>query len=132
MACDSLGKLVLRLTVGVLLLMHGIAKLSSGVDGIAGMLAANGLPGFIAYGAYLGEVVAPALLIVGIFTRPAALVIVVNMLFAVGLAHMGHLTELTQTGGWRLELQAFFLFGALAVALLGAGRYAIGGQNRYN
>ncbi len=30
-----------------------------------------------------------------------------------------------QHGGWRLELQAFYLLGALAVVLMGSGRFAI-------
>ena len=81
------------------------------------MLVGKGLPGFLAYGVYLGEVVAPLLLLAGFWVVPAALVIFVNMLFAVGLAHMGHLTQLSKSGGWSLELQAFFLITALVVAL---------------
>ena len=49
---DDAGKLVLRLAVGVLMLLHGIHKLLHGVDGIAGMLAGMGLPAFLAYGNY--------------------------------------------------------------------------------
>ena len=55
---DDAGKLLLRLAVGGLMLFHGIHKLIDGVDGISGMLAAQGLPGFIAYGVLVGEVVA--------------------------------------------------------------------------
>ena len=79
---DDLGKLVLRLTVGILILLHGIAKLSTGVGGIAGMLAGHGLPQQLAYGVYIGEIVAPVLLIVGFYTRPAAWIVVINMLVA--------------------------------------------------
>ena len=43
---DDAGKLVLRLSVGVLMLLHGIHKLLHGVDGIGGMLAGMGLPAF--------------------------------------------------------------------------------------
>jgi putative oxidoreductase len=38
---------------------------------------------------------------------------------------MGDVASLSRTGGWAIELQAFFLFTAVAVALLGPGRYAI-------
>ncbi len=51
---DDAGKLLLRLAVGGLMLFHGIHKLIDGVDGISGMLAAQGLPGFIAYGVLVG------------------------------------------------------------------------------
>lgn len=47
---QDLGLLVLRISVGGLLLFHGVAKLLHGVGFIEGMLAALGLPGFIAYG----------------------------------------------------------------------------------
>ncbi|WP_323129421.1 DoxX family protein, partial [Klebsiella pneumoniae] len=43
-----------------------------------GLLAAQGLPGFIAYGVLVGEVVAPCLLILGVLTRPAALVLALD------------------------------------------------------
>lgn len=130
---DDLGKLVLRLTLGILLLLHGIAKLRYGVDWLAGPLAAKGLPAVVSYGAYVGEVLAPVLLILGLFARLGALIALVNMLFAFGLMHMEHLTEITNTGGWALELQGFFLFTSLAVLLMGAGRFSLGGRNgRWN
>jgi putative oxidoreductase len=119
------GKLILRLTVGVLMLLHGVAKVSGGVGGIGGMLQSAGLPAALAYGAYVGEVLAPLLVIVGFYARIGALIMVVNMLFAIGLAHMKDIFLLSKTGGWAIELQAFFLFTALAVALIGPGRYAI-------
>jgi putative oxidoreductase len=75
---------------------------------------------------YVGEVLAPVLLIIGVYTRAAGLLVVVNMLVAIALAHSAHIFELGQSGGWRLELQGFYLFGGLAIVLLGAGGYALG------
>lgn len=130
---DDTGKLVLRLSLGILILLHGVAKLGKGVDGIAGMLASNGLPGAMAYLVYVGEIVAPLLLIVGLFTRPAAWVVAINMVFAIWLAHSKDLFALSNTGGWTLELQGMFLFAAVAVGFLGAGRFSLGGTGgRYN
>lgn len=122
---DDLGKLVLRLTVGILILMHGLAKVTTGVSGISGMLESAGLPATLAYGVYIGEIAAPLLLIIGFYSRIAALVIVVNMAFAIGLVHMKDIFTITKSGGWGIELQAFFLFTALAVALIGPGRFAV-------
>jgi len=126
---EDTGKLVLRLSLGILVLLHGIFKLSSGVGFISGMLASHGLPAALAYLAYVGEIVAPVLLILGIFTRAAAWIVVVNMLFAFGLVHMKDLFALTAQGGWKLELQGMYLFGALAIAFLGAGRFSVGGSS---
>jgi putative oxidoreductase len=125
---DDLGKLILRLTIGILFLFHGVAKLMNGVGGIEAMVVARGLPAFFAWGVYIGEVLAPLLLILGLYTRVGALLIVVNMVVAVFLAHGGHLMQLSGNGGWRLELQGMFLFGSVAMALLGAGRFSVGGK----
>ncbi len=132
-ATDDAGKLLLRVVVGFLVLLHGIFKLSAGVGFIGGMLAKAGLPGGLAYLVYVGEIVAPLLMIAGLFTRAAAGVVVINMLVAFSLVHMADLFVLGKQGGWALELQGLYLFGALAVVLLGAGRFAIGGRNgRWN
>lgn len=76
------GLLLLRLTFGILMLFHGVAKIEHGVNWIVSILQAVGLPGFIAYGVYIGEVVAPVLIILGIFTRPAALIYALTLLVA--------------------------------------------------
>ena len=125
---DDLGKLLLRVTLAVLLLFHGAAKLVGGVGFITGMLEKMGLPGAIGYLVYVGEVVAPLLILVGVWTRPAALVVAGNMIVAVLLVHTAEFFTMSKTGGWALELQGMFFFTALAVALLGAGRYSLGGR----
>ncbi|MFJ2994369.1 DoxX family protein [Pandoraea sp. NPDC087047] len=124
---DDLGKLILRLTLGILLLFHGVSKVINGVGFIEGMITSHGLPAFLAYGAYLGEVLAPVLLILGVLTRLGGLLVVANMLVAFSLVHLSQLGDLSKTGGWALELQAFFLFSGLCVMLFGAGRYSISG-----
>ncbi|MES2993244.1 MAG: DoxX family protein [Pseudomonadota bacterium] len=124
---DDLGKLLLRLTLGGLMIFHGIAKVIKGPAAINGMVAAAGFPEQLGYLVYVGELVAPLLLILGLWTRPAALVIAINMVVAVLLAHSKQLFSVNPaTGAWALELQAFFLFTALAIALLGPGSLRLG------
>lgn len=132
-ATDSVGKLVLRLTIGGLILLHGVHKLLNGIGGIEDGFVSHGLPGAIAYAVYLGEVLGPLLVIVGLFARIGGLLIVANMVVAVLLVHMSMLFTLNGMGGYALELQACYLFGGLAIALLGAGPISIGGENgRWN
>jgi putative oxidoreductase len=123
---DDAGKLVLRVAVGAMVLLHGIAKVRYGIGSLPGLLEQHGLPGALAYGAYVGEVLGPLLMIAGAWTRVGALLVVANMLFAIGLVHAGEIFALGKQGGWAIELQGLMLFGAAAVALLGAGRFSLG------
>ncbi|KAB7897620.1 DoxX family membrane protein [Rouxiella sp. S1S-2] len=121
----DLGKLLLRLTFGILILFHGVAKMENGVGWIAKMLEGHGLPGFIAYGAYIGEVIAPVLIILGIFTRPAALVMSINLVVATLLVVGGKFFTINEVGAWGLEGEAMYFFGGLTIMLLGSGRYSV-------
>ena len=81
----DIGKLILRLGVAILLAFHGISKITKGIAWMFGPLHAHHLQAFLAYGVYVAEVVAPILLIVGIFTRPAALLIAFELSMALFL-----------------------------------------------
>ena len=123
---DDTGKLVLRLTLGILILLHGINKLQNGIDWLGPALEGSGLPAFFKYGVYVGEVVAPVLLILGFYGRIGAWLIAVNMLFAIGVAHWGQIFEINpQSGGLALETQYMFFFSAIALGLIGTGRFAV-------
>ncbi|CAM7248487.1 MAG: DoxX family protein [Enterobacteriaceae bacterium] len=125
LAHEDFGRLLLRLTVGGLMLFHGLHKLIGGIDGIAGMLVAKGLPGFIAYGVLIGEVVCPALIILGILVRPAALVLAFTMVVAWLMVGINNTAMLDKTGAWAIESLVYFFVAALALAFLGAGRYSV-------
>lgn len=130
---DDLAKFLLRGTLAILILFHGVAKIFNGVGFITGMVAKVGLPPALGYLVYVGEVIAPLFVLLGIWTRPAALIVAINMVVAILLVHMHELFSLTKTGGWALELQGLLLVSAVTVALLGAGRYSIGGAGgRWN
>lgn len=120
------GRLILRLCVGGMMLFHGVAKIMhpASLDFISGMLNANNLPAILAYGVYIGEVVGPLMVIVGYQARIGALLIAVNMVFAITLAHSGDLLSLSEHGGWAVELQMFYLLTAVAVVFIGSGKLA--------
>ena len=122
---DDTGKLILRLTLGILMLFHGYAKITKGVSGIETSLVNLGLPVWVAYGVYIGEILAPLLIIFGCFARVGGAFIVINMIFTITLSHATQLFELGRSGGWALELQGFFLLTGLVILLIGPGRFAV-------
>ncbi|MGN6388477.1 MAG: DoxX family protein [Burkholderiaceae bacterium] len=130
---DDLGKLVLRVVLALLLLFHGISKIMGGIGPITGLVAKAGLPPAVGYLVYVGEVIAPLLILFGVWTRLAALIIAVNMVVAVLLVHTKQFFTLADTGGWALELQAMYFVAAIVLLLQGAGRYSVGGvAGRWN
>src|SRR5690349_21598272 len=102
---DDLGKLVIRATLAIFILFHGISKLLTGVNPIIGMLAKAGLPSAVAYLVYIGEVIAPLMILLGIWARLGAVIVATNMIVAIALAHGAQFFTLSKTGGWALELQ---------------------------
>lgn len=127
------GKLVLRLAIGGLLLLHGIAKLKNGIGWMSGPLGAFGLPMFVGYGVYVGEIIAPVLAILGKWARLAGLVMAFDLLVAVVLVRRGDVLKLNQGGGWAIEVEMLFLIGGVAIFLLGSGRYSLSkGQGRWD
>lgn len=124
---ENAAKLILRLVLGALILFHGVAKIIGGNGFVAGALAKAGMPAELGYLVYVGEVLAPLLLIAGVWTRVGALIVAINMVVALLLVHTEQLMSMAKTGGYGLELQAMYLFTAIAIALLGAGSYSVGG-----
>lgn len=128
----DLGILVLRIAIGGLMLLHGINKLTHGIDGISQMLESKGLPAFIAYGVYIGEVIAPLMIIIGYRTRIAAAIFAINCFVAMILAHSQDIFSLNDHGAWGVELLGLYLLGAKALYLMGGGKYAVSTTNRWD
>ncbi|MBD3799894.1 MAG: DoxX family protein [Campylobacterales bacterium] len=122
---DDLARLLLRLSVGTLMLFHGVHKLLHGISHIKGMLQANGLPGWLGYGVFVGEVIAPVMIILGLYARIGAALMAVNMAVAIALVGGLFPLELTKTGGPVSEMALLYLFAALALFFCGPGRYGI-------
>lgn len=123
---NDLGLFFVRLSVGGLMLFHGVSKMVYGVDWISGMLANMGLPGFLAYGAILGELVASIMILLGVWTRCAAVVMAGTMVVAILMVHSGEIFSINATtGGWAIELPMLYLLGSVALAFTGGGRFAL-------
>jgi len=111
--------------LGGLMLFHGVYKVQHGIGFIKGLMVAQGLPEILAYGVYLGEIIAPVLLILGWRSRIWASLIAVNMLVVIYLTQLGAFLKLGAHGSWAVELQMFYLLSALAIAFLGSGKFAL-------
>lgn len=121
----DIAKLLLRLSVGILMLFHGIHKIIYGVGDVKKLLANSGMPEFLAYGVYVGEVIVPIFIILGLYARVASLVLAFNMLVAILLAYGASLFALGKHGGLAIELPLFYFILSIVIFLPGSGRYSV-------
>jgi len=121
---NDIGKLLLRLSLGVLILFHGVHKLIHGIGGVKSMLSSSGLPEFLAYGVYMGELVVPIFIILGLYARVASLLLAFNMLVAIYLAY-GFSFSLAKYGGLVIETPLLYLLMSILVFFLGSGKYSV-------
>ena len=131
-AQQNIGLLILRLSIGGLMLFHGYHKLTSGIDGIVNMVSETGLPGFLAYLVFLGELIAPLLMIVGYRTKLAGLFIALTMVIAIFLGHPNEFFQLGKHGNWALEINGLYLFGSLSILLLGGGKFSLSSSSKWD
>ncbi|AXE17897.1 DoxX family protein [Runella rosea] len=129
---SDLGMFISRIAIGFPMLVYGISKLFYGIDFIKNLLIEKGLPSFFAYGVFLGEVVAPILIIVGFRTRLAGLFFAINCLTAICLAQTSNILKLNEYGGWALELLAIYMLVGISFLFTGAGKLSISTQNQWD
>ena len=127
----NLGILLLRVGLGIDFLLHGSQKLfgafgGMGIGGTAGFFGSLGAnpPGLWAVVVGLVEFLGGAALVLGIFSRIAAVAISIDMVMAIVLFNWSHgfFTE-TRTGGWEFDL--VLLVALLGIALVGPGSLSI-------
>jgi len=120
----EIARLLLRLSVGILILFHGVHKVIYGISGVKAMLSSSDLPSILAYGVYVGEIIAPIFIILGLYARVASLVLAFNMLVAIFLAY-GFSFSLAKYGGLSMESPLIFFVMSILIFLLGSGKYAV-------
>lgn len=121
----DIAKLLLRLSVGIMMFFHGIEKIIHGISGVKQLTLNAGLPEFLAYGVYIGEVVVPIFIILGLYARVASVFLALNMVMAIFLAYRGSLFALGEHGAPVIELPFFYLVLSVAIFLLGSGKYSV-------
>jgi putative oxidoreductase len=121
---QSWGLAVLRVTVGIVFLVHGYQKLFTfGFHGVAGMFGHMGipLPAFFAVVVTLVEFVGGLLLIVGVATRIAAAFIAIEMLGAILFVHAKH--GFFNPGG--VEFPLTLLAASICLVMAGGGALSL-------
>ena len=118
---QPVGLLALRLALGIIFFSHGYPKLAHQGAGMQAFFVQHGLPGNFVYIAGVLEVFGGILLVLGLFTRGAALLLAIEMGVAIWKVH--------SNGGYlavhEYEFPLTLLTACLALATVGAGTISL-------
>ena len=111
---------LLRIWLGVMMVYHGVPKFFGDRSGMIGWLSDVGVPApeFFAFMAGFGEFVGGVLLILGLVTRPAAILTTITMLVAVFGKHL-------DDPFGKKELGLAYLVMSLVILIAGPGRHSL-------
>jgi putative oxidoreductase len=118
---EPLGLLALRWAAGLIFLVHGYPKLVHPTAAMRDFFVSHGLPGYFLNVASILESFGAVLLFVGLFTRPAALLLTIEMAVAIWKVHSLHGIMAVKDYEFPLALAA----GCFALATVGAGSLSI-------
>ena len=121
---QPLALLLMRLSLGIIMTVHGYHKVFGGLQHFAHMIGGMGLPSWLGYVSAFTELLGGLLIIVGFFTRPAAFAICINLGVAIWKVHLHNgLLGSPDRPGFEFPLAAATL--AFALIFFGAGPIAI-------
>lgn len=129
---QNIGLLLLRVSIGFTMLIYGFTKLIHGIEGIKAVVVRHGLPELLGYGIFIGEILAPVLIIIGYRTRIAGIAFTINCLMAILLVQLPNLFKLNDSGGWQIDLLFIYTIFGIVMFLMGAGRYALSSKNKWD
>jgi len=118
------GTLLLRVVLGLTFFVHGLVKFQGGIENTVGWFSSIGLPGFLAYGVAVIELIGGLMLVLGLFSRVVSgllALIMVGAIVKVKLA-AGFLGN-GQGAGFELDLA--FLAMAVVIAISGSKSFAL-------
>jgi putative oxidoreductase len=119
----DLGRILLRGTLGVVFVSHGLPKLFGGVGGMAGFLAQLGVPlaEAAAWGVTLLEIGGGAALLFGLFVPLTSVLLSVHMLAGILLVHGGNGWYVVGPGQGGAEFNVVLIAALLGLLFLGPG-----------
>jgi len=127
---QHIGLLLLRVSIASTMLIYGISKLSFGIAYIKNLLEQYDLPTFLGYGVFVGEIIAPILIIIGFRTKLAGLVFAINCFVAIIMDSLLDILSLNEHGDWSIGLIFIYMMFGIAMYFVGAGKYALSTNNR--
>lgn len=108
---------LMRVVMGILFLAHGINKFQTGLGNVEGWFVSLGLPGFMAYGVAILELVGGIMLIVGLFTRYVSALFTIMLIGAIVTTKLSAgLLGNGQGAGYELDLSFMLVTIYLSVA----------------
>jgi putative oxidoreductase len=123
-ASVPLGITLLRVALGTMWIAHALLKwFVFGLPGTAQFFASVGYPGFLAYPVFAVELLGGLALVLGVYARQVALLLVPVMLAAAWVHLPNGWVFTNQGGGW--EYPAFLAAASLALWLAGDGTWAL-------
>lgn len=119
-ALQPFALLALRIALGIVFFSHGYPKLVHGA-GMQGFFVQHGLPGYFVYVSGVLEVFGSVLLVLGLFTRPAALLLAAEMAVAIWKVHSlkGYLAV------HEYEFPLMLAVACFVLATVGAGKLSV-------
>ena len=118
------GAFILRVGLGTMWIAHALLKwLVFTIPGFAAWLGAQGLPAALAWPVFLVELIGGVAIVLGIYGRFAALLLIPIMLVATWTHIPNGWLHTSPGGGW--EYPAFLITGSLAYGLIGDGAFAL-------
>lgn len=120
--------ILIRLLVGLVFFLEGIKKFLFAAQWGAGRFAKIGIPAPQVMAPFVGvvEIVCGLLLILGFFTRPAALALIINISVAIASTKI---PILIKSGFWPMEAEArtdySMPLGLIFLLIVGAGSWSV-------
>ena len=120
-ALQPLGLLLLRVALAIIFIYHGYPKIAHAGGGMQEFFVQHGLPGYFLYISGVLETFGGGLLLLGLFTRPTALLLAIEMGVAIWKVH--------SSGGFyavhNYELPLTIATACFALATVGAGMLSV-------
>jgi putative oxidoreductase len=124
---SGLGLGILRIVVGVIFIAHGWGKVFGGIGDTAGFFGSIGIPvpTLAAWAIGLLETGGGAVLLLGLFVTPLAVLLMLHMLTGIFLVHIPNGFFVIGPGAGGYEFNLLLVAALFTLIMAGAGNWAL-------